>query len=687
MKRLQLFVALLFVAISICAQTSESKRASDGLKWTDFTENSLHGAKVGHHVVVPAKYNSISYKTFRLTFGIFCAWADNRLDLYNTDGKLFYSKKGDNVGVMDCFEIYGRKYMCISIGNAREIIYGILVDEDGNVIINGEDYNVWSIGYIDCNGVYVFLGIDKSGKRILFDLDGDKFLDDFSGVGFFYNSGFFFTEITKDNVCHGAFYLDGEEQLSKNYRITWKDGFFYEVLPSGQKNGFARDSEVISLAYINGDTFSTDKGEMQYFMTNYFVGLKNSAGKVIVPAQYNDVVYCEEPDGFSYLAACKEDKVAVYNLDGKVIIPLSSGFNEVTMIGCPGRGCFLATKNVMNPIFALFDFDGKTLIPISYKYDELYYYSKSFIVGRNGKVGLWDMFGKVIIPVSRGYENFFLTGDDQALCVRNGEDYGLCDLNGVEKVATENKHIRYNKDNYTFEITKHNGTKEYKRAWFAPEDYSNQIASTTPSKSSSASKPASATKSSSTTKTFYRFTTTVNGVVLPSDNAPLEVTFNSDNSLTIEGRRWTYNNSIGWFKEQGWENGNDYVTLSKTKTQLVYTHQESNGLFMIPTQIITFSDTVTSQEDKMINAGMQNAANNAVSGSSGSSSSSSSSSNNRTSTSRAACNRCGGCGYIIEYTTNYGGSTKMKYCKECGKTVPITHYHQTCPSCKGTGLR
>jgi hypothetical protein len=533
------------------------------------------------------------------------------------------------------------------------------------------------------------LGIDKSGKRILFDLDGDKFLDDFSGVGFFYNSGFFFTEITKDNVCHGAFYLDGEEQLSKNYRITWKDGFFYEVLPSGQKNGFARDSEVISLAYINGDTFSTDKGEMQYFMTNYFVGLKNSAGKVIVPAQYNDVVYCEEPDGFSYLAACKEDKVAVYNLDGKVIIPLSSGFNEVTMIGCPGRGCFLATKNVFDPIYSLIDFDGKTLIPITYKYDKLYYFCKSFIVGRNGKAGLWDMFGNVIIPVSRGYTNLELM-NEQALLTSKGDAYGLCDLNGVEKVSPVNKEIKYNKDDYTFEITKQNGTKEYKRAWFAPEDYSNQTASTTPSKSASkskstasTSKPASSTKSSSNTKTYYRFTTISNGVVTPSDDAAVEVTFNSDNSLTIEGKKWTYNSKIE--NQGGWENGHDYVTFSKNKNMLMYTHQEYVVIMWMPSLMINFTDTPTSYEKKLEYANLINGTKSAPSGSSSSSSSSSSSAR---SSSSSPCPRCGGTGTVIGQRTGYAEiATKKTYCQICKKDVYMTHYHDTCPSCKGSGIR
>jgi hypothetical protein len=357
------------------------------------------------------------------------------------------------------------------------------------------------------------------------------------------------------------------------------------------------------------------------------------------------------------------------------------------MIGCPGRGCFLATKNVFDPIYSLIDFDGKTLIPITYKYDKLYYFCKSFIVGRNGKAGLWDMFGNVIIPVSRGYTNLELM-NEQALLTSKGDAYGLCDLKGVEKVSPVNKEIKYNKDDYTFEITKPNGTKEYKRAWFAPEDYSNQTASTTPSKSASTSKStastsksASSTKSSSNTKTYYRFTTISNGVVTPSDDAAVEVTFNSDNSLTIEGRKWTYNSKIR--DQGGWENGHDYVTFSNN--MMMYTHEEYVVIMWMPSLMINFTDTPTSYEKKLEYANLINSTKSAPSGSSSSSSSPSPSTR---SSSSSACPRCGGTGTVIGQRTGYAEiATKKTYCQICKKDVYMTHYHDTCPSCKGSGIR
>ena len=46
------------------------------------------------------------------------------------------------------------------------------------------------------------------------------------------------------------------------------------------------------------------------------------------------------------------------------------------------------------------------------------------------------------------------------------------------------------------------------------------------------------------------------------------------------------------------------------------------------------------------------------------------------------CGLCGGSGRVVENTTSFGNT---KYCSECGKTVSDSHYHTTCPSCKGKG--
>ena len=48
------------------------------------------------------------------------------------------------------------------------------------------------------------------------------------------------------------------------------------------------------------------------------------------------------------------------------------------------------------------------------------------------------------------------------------------------------------------------------------------------------------------------------------------------------------------------------------------------------------------------------------------------------------CGNCGGKGWIPANTATFG-SNKKTWCSGCGKNVPVGHYHQTCPSCKGKG--
>ena len=70
--------------------------------------------------------------------------------------------------------------------------------------------------------------------------------------------------------------------------------------------------------------------------------------------------------------------------------------------------------------------------------------------------------------------------------------------------------------------------------------------------------------------------------------------------------------------------------------------------------------------------------------------SSSDNSSNNSSTvklrSKKTCGLCGGKGWIPNNTRVASfGISEPKWCAECNKTVPTTHYHETCPSCKGKG--
>lgn len=59
------------------------------------------------------------------------------------------------------------------------------------------------------------------------------------------------------------------------------------------------------------------------------------------------------------------------------------------------------------------------------------------------------------------------------------------------------------------------------------------------------------------------------------------------------------------------------------------------------------------------------------------------SNNGSNTTTQHKCGLCNGTGEVINNDATSFGNTK--YCNKCGKTVPDSHYHTTCPSCKGKG--
>ncbi len=71
--------------------------------------------------------------------------------------------------------------------------------------------------------------------------------------------------------------------------------------------------------------------------------------------------------------------------------------------------------------------------------------------------------------------------------------------------------------------------------------------------------------------------------------------------------------------------------------------------------------------------------------SSGTSNTSNSSSSSSSSRAQKTCNLCKGKGRIIETDGLSFGLSSTKWCDECEKNVPVSHYHTVCPSCKGKG--
>ena len=67
-----------------------------------------------------------------------------------------------------------------------------------------------------------------------------------------------------------------------------------------------------------------------------------------------------------------------------------------------------------------------------------------------------------------------------------------------------------------------------------------------------------------------------------------------------------------------------------------------------------------------------------------SSSTSSSSTSNEYKRTKKTCRACNGKGWVPE-TKGVPSFGNSKWCSDCGREVPSSHYHATCPSCNGAG--
>jgi hypothetical protein len=180
------------------------------------------------------------------------------------------------------------------------------------------------------------------------------------------------------------------------------------------------------------------------------------------------------------------------------------------------------------------------------------------------------------------------------------------------------------------------------------------------------------------TLTYYAFTVDNSAGTSYLGNEPYSITLNADQSLTVHetGETFAYSGC----------SGGDHMWLIKSDGSCY--RMSADGSVFAHVVMWTFFGTTSVLLRTIYTATPMSSGRTSVIPSGGNAGSSGGSSGYSSQpVSKSPCPRCGGCGYVIEYATNYGGYSKTKYCKECRKEVPYTHYHQTCPSCKGTGLR
>lgn len=129
----------------------------------------------------------------------------------------------------------------------------------------------------------------------------------------------------------------------------------------------------------------------------YYYGLKNKAGKTVIPPQYLKLGFVTPrfliaADSSSYLTG-------VIDAAGKTVIP----FEYRSLEYFPGEDIFLAEKNNK---YGTIDTRGQTKVP--FLYDSYFYFEDNRAeVYANGKHGVIDKAGKAIIPLQ--YNSIFNT--------------------------------------------------------------------------------------------------------------------------------------------------------------------------------------------------------------------------------------------------------------------------------------
>lgn len=332
--------------------------------------------------------------------------------------------------------------------------------------------------------------------------------------------------------------------------------------------------------------------------------------------------------------------------------------------------------------------NGTTLIPLSRKYTFICYQTIGggwFGFEKNHSdtyEGCCDKNGREVIGVERRYNKVLYLKDDGYIAVKKNGLEGACDLNGREIVAPKYESLILSSISGEFEYKNSQGDWVSTGVKYDGKTvtYASSSSSSSSNNSSSSSNSASGnTKSGLLYEGDYTESNWVNqynGLVM-SSSCPNQHFIIYEDYLSCELCTAYYDGITSSGKRKYKSTGPFYLT-----TYYV------DGNFNI-TAVANFSGvsySISYRKGKVsydINASGGNLNQSFNSGSTNTYNSGNSNNGSNTTTTRHKCGLCNGTGEVINNDGISFGNTK--YCNKCGKTVSDSHYHTTCPSCKGKG--
>ena len=188
-----------------------------------------------------------------------------------------------------------------------------------------------------------------------------------------------------------------------------------------------RGKFIIPMNYLSMSRTFTEKGEVIYCAqkrvgNEFFTGLVNRNGKVILPFQYSDIQGASDT---RYL----------------------NGYSVNPVYGIAAQGLIIAARNGK---YGCIDINGKVKIPFMYDDIEAFQNGQA-IVRKAGKYGVVDCTGKVVVPIR--YEEVHPEGKSIYEVVLSHK-MGLADSQG--KVIAKPEWDSIHSDSDRFTVTKNN---------------------------------------------------------------------------------------------------------------------------------------------------------------------------------------------------------------------------------------
>lgn len=291
-----------------------------------------------------------------------------------------------------------------------------VINQDGEIVIDFISGYVYQLILDDLikvydNGKYGFIDIEGNNViEFIYD-DVNYFIGEYSTVKLDYKQGI----IDKSgnivvDIIYDAIWYNGETE----HIIAIKDGKFGYINIEGEII-YSFEYNYIRSLEEDGYLFAEKQGLM---------GLVDSSENIILDFEYISMFWID--DNHTYLSVKKDDKYALYNKDGDLIL----GF-DYEFIGLMDEDAIIFSTYIdsLEEIkkYGFMDIDGNILLEATY--DRIFTQTEGlYLVENSDKYGFINKDGDVVINLD--YDNAYLFRDYGLAAVKLNDKWGFINTDG-----------------------------------------------------------------------------------------------------------------------------------------------------------------------------------------------------------------------------------------------------------------